>query len=380
LYISSWIEDNICTYYFFTPDTLEDKTYGTFTGATITDNSTLKTALQELETAVESAAGSGIDNVVEDLTPQLGGDLDVNGKEIIGTNIIFDPTANVQIDLNDDAGGTKFSIRNIDPVEVFAVDSNGDLTLAGTVDGIDVGTDVAANTLKVSNATHTGDVTGATALTIGAKKVTLGMLADGVDGELITYDASGVAAKVATGTSGQVLTSNGPGAAPTMQTQTSTWRPNSIPLGGVLSSGASFFINGGAGVYLAFDGSSDDRIFYNDTLNKSGNLYDGSDLALKLHWRISSNGGGGDTVGWIVKYAIVKDGDNTTTTSTTIPQNNIDVSSEIQDEMFDTTLGTMTGVSGADTIMITLTRNAVGGASDTYTGQAEILGLEFVKI
>ena len=37
-----------------TPDTLEDKTYGTFTGTTIPDNSTLKTALQELETAVEA--------------------------------------------------------------------------------------------------------------------------------------------------------------------------------------------------------------------------------------------------------------------------------------------------------------------------------------
>ena len=39
-----------------TPDTLEDKTYGTgFTGTTISDNALLKTALQELETAVEAA-------------------------------------------------------------------------------------------------------------------------------------------------------------------------------------------------------------------------------------------------------------------------------------------------------------------------------------
>lgn len=44
-----------------TPDTLEDKTYGTFSGSTISDNVVIKTALQELETAVESALdGNGI--------------------------------------------------------------------------------------------------------------------------------------------------------------------------------------------------------------------------------------------------------------------------------------------------------------------------------
>lgn len=46
-------------------------------------------------------------------------------------------------------------------------------------------------------------------------------LADGTDGELITWDASGVAATVAVGTSGQVLTSNGAGAAPTFQSGSS---------------------------------------------------------------------------------------------------------------------------------------------------------------
>lgn len=42
-------------------------------------------------------------------------------------------------------------------------------------------------------------------------------LADGTDGELITWSSTGVAAVVAVGTSGQVLTSNGVGAAPTFQ-------------------------------------------------------------------------------------------------------------------------------------------------------------------
>ena len=43
-------------------------------------------------------------------------------------------------------------------------------------------------------------------------------LANGTDGELITWDSSGVAATVAVGTTGDALLSNGAGAAPTFQT------------------------------------------------------------------------------------------------------------------------------------------------------------------
>ena len=51
---------------------------GTFTGSTISDSRTIKQALQELETKVESEASEAkIANVVEDTTPQLGGNLDV---------------------------------------------------------------------------------------------------------------------------------------------------------------------------------------------------------------------------------------------------------------------------------------------------------------
>ena len=47
--------------------------------------------------------------------------------------------------------------------------------------------------------------------------VTLAKMAPGTDGNLITYDASGNPAAVATGSSTNVLTSNGAGAAPTFQ-------------------------------------------------------------------------------------------------------------------------------------------------------------------
>lgn len=47
--------------------------------------------------------------------------------------------------------------------------------------------------------------------------IAVSSLANGTDGELITWNSSGVATTVAVGTSGHVLTSNGAGAAPTFQ-------------------------------------------------------------------------------------------------------------------------------------------------------------------
>ena len=57
-------------------------------------------------------------------------------------------------------GTERFEVNNT------GVDVTGNLAVTGTVDGIDIATDVAANTAKVTNATHTGEVTGGTALTI----------------------------------------------------------------------------------------------------------------------------------------------------------------------------------------------------------------------
>ena len=58
---------------------------------------------------------------------------------------------------------------------------------------------------------------GLTELTIAAGAVDIAMLADGTDGQLITWNADGKPAVVATGTATHVLTSNGAGAAPTFQ-------------------------------------------------------------------------------------------------------------------------------------------------------------------
>ena len=52
-------------------------------------------------------------------------------------------------------------------------------------------------------------------------KLPLSMMADGTDGNLITYDASGNPAAVSTGSSGQLLTSAGTGSPPTFTTVSS---------------------------------------------------------------------------------------------------------------------------------------------------------------
>jgi len=69
-----------------------------------------------------------------------------------------------------------------------------------------------------ANANLTGVVTSSgNATAIADKAIGIAKLADGTDGELITWNASGVIAAVAVGTSGHILTSGGTGVAPTFQ-------------------------------------------------------------------------------------------------------------------------------------------------------------------
>lgn len=56
--------------------------------------------------------GGGLENVVEDLTPQLGGDLDVNGQSIVSTSngdITFTPNGTGKINLDGTVEFKRFS-------------------------------------------------------------------------------------------------------------------------------------------------------------------------------------------------------------------------------------------------------------------------------
>lgn len=105
--------------------------------------------------------------------------------------------------------------------------------LTGTAAGLTAGTCITIPTLTgdvsssgnaitiANNAVETAMINAGVVTTakIADNAITLAKMAGGTDGELITYDANGDPANVATGTSGQVLTSNGAGAAPTFQSR-----------------------------------------------------------------------------------------------------------------------------------------------------------------
>jgi hypothetical protein len=86
--------------------------------------------------------------------------------------------------------------------------------------------------------------------------VTLAKMAPGTDGNLITYDASGNPAAVATGTSGQVLTSGGAGVAPTMQTPSSFDTASPGAIGGTTPGSGAFTTVSATGITTLSDGSA----------------------------------------------------------------------------------------------------------------------------
>lgn len=101
-----------------------------------------------------------------------GGDVSIFGGDTVGgvpgdINIGTSTTTNVTI-------GSGSSTNTIGG----SLDVQGNITLTGTVDGIDIATDVAANTAKVTNANHTGDATGDTVLTIANNAVNNAKLDD----------------------------------------------------------------------------------------------------------------------------------------------------------------------------------------------------------
>ena len=96
-----------------------DTNLGTFTGSTIPDNQTIKASLQALETKAE-----GADDVVEDTSPQLGGDLDTNGHKILSTS---------DADIVIEADGTGRLKANSDFVVTADATVGGNMTIDGNL-------------------------------------------------------------------------------------------------------------------------------------------------------------------------------------------------------------------------------------------------------
>jgi len=69
-------------------------------------------------------------------------------------NITVPSGDDTMIRMGDSVGANKCYFKDYANNEVAAVDSNGNITTSGTVDGIDIATDVAANTLKETDVDH----------------------------------------------------------------------------------------------------------------------------------------------------------------------------------------------------------------------------------
>lgn len=178
-----WVNTAVPNELWFTDDGGTDAQLGTFTP-------TLKTKLDGIEALADvtdttnvTAAGALMDSEV---------DADIKTLALPASTTITAVAATV---LDDATVGAM-------------VDTLGGASSTGT-GGLVRATSPTLETPALGTPTS-GVMTNVTGIPVSA-------LADGTDGELITWDAAGAPAAVAVGTAGHVLTSNGAGAAPTFQ-------------------------------------------------------------------------------------------------------------------------------------------------------------------
>ena len=93
-----------------------------------------------------------IENLVEDTTPQLGGNLDVNGQSIVSTskgNIVIEPNGTGDVFLNADT----VRVGDLNAGAVITLNGGGDLTLSSNSSGINIGGGANANIVILPNGT-----------------------------------------------------------------------------------------------------------------------------------------------------------------------------------------------------------------------------------
>ncbi len=91
--------------------------------------------------AVTIATGSSITSVVADPSPQLGGDLDVNGNKIITTSngdVVIDPNGTGAVKIGDTSGGVTSQYLEITDSQIKGVGYGGALNLNAGASGINL--------------------------------------------------------------------------------------------------------------------------------------------------------------------------------------------------------------------------------------------------
>ncbi len=190
--------------------------------------------------------------------------------------------------------------------DLLAANNLSDVAVAATslsnLGGIGAATsDTLTN--KSFNANGTGNV---------LTNVDVADLANGTDGELITWSAAGVAATVDVGTVGQVLTSAGPGAPPTFESAGSGTDSFFIPAAafvptstGPPSAGTRTATNSTASDFFAFDDTTDE--FAIVTFAMPGDFDDSQPITIDVYW---SSGASSGTVVWRFQAGQADDGEN----------------------------------------------------------------------
>jgi cytoskeletal protein CcmA (bactofilin family) len=111
-----------------------------------------------------AVSGTGIDNIVEDTTPQLGGDLDVNGNDITGSTITLDSSGDIVLD----ADGTDITLKDGGTTFGNFKNSSGELVIQSG------STPTTAMTFSGANVTLAGNLTvSGTTTTVNSTTVTL---------------------------------------------------------------------------------------------------------------------------------------------------------------------------------------------------------------
>ena len=177
-------------------------------------------------------------------TIQFGADQDVTLTHVADTGLLLNAAMKIQfrdsaIHISSTADGD-LAIAADDEIDITStlIDINGNVEISGTavttgvhtftavpvfpnntVESADIQADAITGAKIADDAINSEHYTDGSIDTahIADNQVTLAKMAGGTDGNLITYDASGDPAYVATGSDGQVLTSTGAGSAPAFE-------------------------------------------------------------------------------------------------------------------------------------------------------------------
>jgi len=143
---------------------------------------------------------------------QMTGNITMSGSQTVdGRDISAD---GAQLDTNTSAIATKAPIASPTFTGTVAIPNIGNLEAAVAANTAKTGITtsqanaITANTAKVTNATHTGDVTGATALTIADDAVTAAKLANSINTDIATGVTANTTANAALPKAGGTMTGN----------------------------------------------------------------------------------------------------------------------------------------------------------------------------